>query len=261
MSRPVIFAWAIPRSVSTAFEKALSRHSKVDVEHEPFTKHYYFVPRRKSDRYLYSEEPETDQLNPGCKISRNFEASESIKAASAEKLLIVKELAFQGEPYVSDSTLALAQHILIGRDPRKVYSSLVRIKPDFSENEFGFTAMERLCRRLIGIGKQPLGTIDGTTLQSKPESVLSTVCDWLDLPFEDDMTRWEDGRIRIWRNDEGKSQAPYHRTLEASKGFVPPRPAELVAPLPVHAPSMERAETIFNRIFVKRQNSFGWSLA
>ena len=45
-----VVIWAVPRSVSTAFEKALSRSQGVVAVHEPFTDCYYFGPTRRSSR-------------------------------------------------------------------------------------------------------------------------------------------------------------------------------------------------------------------
>ena len=51
LSPRILALWAVPRSTSTAFAKAISGGEGVRVLHEPFTDCYYFGPQRRSKRY------------------------------------------------------------------------------------------------------------------------------------------------------------------------------------------------------------------
>jgi Sulfotransferase domain len=238
-----VFLWGVPRSVSTALEKAASQHPSIAIEHEPFTYSYYFSSGRRSSRY---QQPK-DQQPPLV-----LEAQEVSRSAGSDKIVFIKELAFQGEPYVSDSCLTSCRHLIIMREPRIVYNSLLKLKPDFTEDEFGFTALERLFDRLRRLGRAPLMTIDGDEFRENPEKTLRMLCDRLDLEFDPMMLKWPSGKIRDWGPDEWRTQAIWHRTLEASNGILPLAVADEIRVGVDHGDIIRRSEEIYRRLRASR---------
>jgi hypothetical protein len=210
--RPIIVAWATPRSVSTAFGKTLSQAPGTTFMHEPFTDAYYFGPQRSSQRYRQPSRAPVD--NSASVTSRIF------RAARATERLVVKELAFQGLPYLSQDLLEAAVHTVVTRHPVAVYESLVQLKPDFTVEEFGFAPLGRLVERLVAHCCGPVIVVDGDAFRAQPERVLQDYCDAVALPFTPAMLSWSDGRIRDWTADEQESQARWHMTLEASHGVI-----------------------------------------
>jgi hypothetical protein len=241
--RSPVFLWGVPRSVSTAFEKAASQHPKIVVEHEPFTYSYFFSSGRRSNRYVRP----TEQKPPLA-----LESQTLIRLDQSSGIVLIKELAFQGEPYVSDACLASCRHLIIMRRPKVVYDSLLRLKPDFTEDEFGFTALERIFDRLERLKCSPLMTVDGDDFRKNPEMTLRTLCNKLDLDFNPCMMSWSSGKIRDWRADEWKTQAIWHRTLETSNGILPPIAAGEVRISPDHMEIIRRSEEIYYRLWSNR---------
>ena len=226
--------------MSTALEKSISQNSAVKVLHEPFTNDYYFSTVRRSSRYSDA----CTGFNP-----HELSGEDAIFANLCHAgFLVVKELAFQGEPFISDTLLQNSDHVLLTRHPSLVYDSLVRIKPDFTEDEFGYLALHRIVRRLEKIGKLPVLALDGTDLQANPELVVAGVCKILGIPFEKKMLGWEDGRVRKWSADEELSQRRWHGTLEQSKGFIKPPVRKRVAIQSCHEHYMRSAETIYDSL-------------
>lgn len=209
----LVFLWAVPRSVSTAFEKAMSQHPQVITAHEPLTKSYYFSNARFSSRYGLPAKIEPPLILDLHSINRFI---------SPKRITFVKELAFQGNPYVSDDCLKISRHLIILRKPKTVYRSLVKIKPDFTEDEFGFTALSRLISRLNRLNCPPLAIYDGDNFRFEPEVVLRKTCALIGIEFCLAMLSWESGKIRSWTPDEALSQACWHKTLEHSTTILPP---------------------------------------
>lgn len=210
--RRVVCIWATPRSVSTAFEKVLSRMPGAAVVHEPFTDCYYFGPGRRSRRYGES----------GARAGFDARRAMELIATADAPIVCVKDLTFQAEPYVGDRFLSLVTSTFMIRNPRIVMRSLLPLKPDFTEDEYGFTALQRMFQRVTHTsGCLPL-IIDGSDLRASPRRVVRRYCEALGLPFTDSMLSWEDGRIREWSKDEAESQAKWHHTLEHSHGILPP---------------------------------------
>lgn len=222
-TRPVCL-WATPRSVSTAFEKALSRIPSTAVVHEPFTDCYYFGARRRSDRY-------------GAIPSKaHFDTSDALAliAAPTAAQVCVKDLAFQAEPYLTDAVLESVTSTFIVRHPRSVMRSLLKLKPDFTEDEYGFTALARLLDRVTAVTGRAPALVDGDEFRADPRAVLSRYCTATGLPFHDRMLSWNDGRIRRWSAGEELSQAKWHATLESSHGVLPPAAEDDAFVIPAH---------------------------
>ncbi len=208
-----IFLWATPRSVSTAFERVMKNSPELEVVHEPFTDAYYFGPDRRSSRY--------GDRDPAEFMADPIEIENSIRNCRPGKRTFVKELAFQGEPYVSNAMLSEAQHLIITRHPAAVYASLIKLKPDFTEEEFGFTALKNLYKRLKNMGIDPI-VIDVDVFRAEPEATIRRVCEAISITFYPDMLHWSDGRIRQWKSGEKQSQAVWHETLERSHTILKP---------------------------------------
>ncbi len=208
--RRTIIMWATPRSVSTAFEKAVSQSTDVDILHEPYTHSYYFGPRRRSARY-------------GDAQVHADEHPLAAMRASGAPVLFVKELAFQAEPFVEDDIFREVHHCFMLRHPKLVIQSLLPLKPDFTEHELGFVALHRMLDR-IRCYQRDVPVVDGTLFRQQPEAVLRCFCKHVGLEYSPSMLTWEDGRLRTWRDDEAESQAKWHKTLERSHGVIPPDP-------------------------------------
>lgn len=210
--RQVVCAWATPRSVSTAFEKTFTRRANTTVVHEPFTNCYYFGPHRRSSRY-------------GDVATANGHDGPAAIAGILEiggPQVFVKDLAFQAEPYLSDGFLAGVTNTFLLRHPQLVYQSLRPLKGDFTEDEFGFTALQHLFRRVTSeLGRPPI-VVEGTLFRRAPRNVLRRYCERIGWTFDHQMLHWDDGRIRPWGPGEEQSQARWHATLESSHEILPP---------------------------------------
>jgi hypothetical protein len=228
----------VPRSVSTAFEKTFSCRADTSIVHEPFTDCYYFGAQARSHRYGHQP------------AKLGFDATDAIgmiHSASAP-VVFVKDLAFQAEPYLPDDFLRQATNTFIVRHPRVVLRSLRDLKPDFTEEEFGFEPLARLWRQVVdGLGQEPI-VVEGDRFRESPETQLREYCRRVRLGFDARMLSWPDGRIRQWADDERESQAKWHRTLEHSNGILPPRHSGQLEVSPEEANVVERAEKIYEEL-------------
>ncbi|MBB5940306.1 sulfotransferase-like domain-containing protein [Streptomyces zagrosensis] len=234
----VVGLWAVPRSVSTAFEKTFACRTDTDVVHEPFTDCYYFGPHRRSHRY--------GDLSESASYDGRA-ASEQVLSVAAP-VVFVKDLAFQAGPYLSDDLLSRAVNTFIIRHPKRVLPSLTPLKPDFTEEEFGYTALHALFTRVVEELGHPPVVVEGDVFRRHPEAVLRHYCGRVRLPFQRSMLDWQDGRIRRWSEGEEESQAKWHKTLEASHTILPPDDdARIVVP-PERRAQYERAVEIYEEL-------------
>lgn len=216
----MIFLWSTPRSVSTALERVMKNSPELDIAHEPFTDVYYFSKERRSNRYGNAKSLRGNSIS-------STRVKELLLLRSRRKKLFIKELAFQGEPFVDNGLLQESQHILLIRKPQRVYQSLIKLKPDFSEDEFGFCSLDRVYKRLLSLGKN-VEVIDGDDFTASPESVVRNLCHLINVEYKPSMLCWESGQIRKWNSHESESQAKWHKTLERSKTIVKTQPCNKV---------------------------------
>lgn len=236
-----IFLWATPRSVSTAFERVMKNSQCLSVCHEPFTEVYYYGPDRTSNRY--------GNLPPDKRAARysRDEVNKRLFGEISNGRVFIKDLAFQAEPYVSEQLLRKAVNIFITSHPHRVYASLLKVKPDFTEDEFGFVALKRIFDRVQAFQKNTM-VIDGVGFRNSPEKTVIRVCDFLRIPYSPALLQWDDGSIRKWSSEEKESQAKFHSTLEKSKTILPAGEAAVPMIRDEHLTILSRAEAIYQEL-------------
>lgn len=213
---PLVVLWSTPRSASTALGKSIMQHPNVDMLHEPFTDCYYFGPERCSSRYgncqekkYFSRSSVYDVIHRPCEVS--------------DEVRFIKELAFQALPYLTDSFLRRCRHIFLINEPHAVYASLVKLKPNFTEDEFGFSALYSLYQRVKRLQSARPMVCTTRQLLDHPEHVLANVCEVSGIAYTPAILRWEPGPIRRWKDHEQDSQTKWHKSTETSEGFMPYR--------------------------------------
>ncbi|MFM7170500.1 MAG: hypothetical protein ACKOYH_06570 [Cyanobium sp.] len=214
VSPQMLALWAVPRSVSTAFAKAISGSNGVSVLHEPFTDCYYFGPNRRSMRY--GNRPIVAHFDERAAMELILSA-----ARSDCKTLFIKELAFQALPFVQDELLSRVASTLLVRHPTRVIASLLRLKPDFTEDELGFQALDALDLRITALRGTPPMVIEGEQFRTHPRQTLLHFCSIHGLRFSDEMLNWSMGAMRPWLPHERESQQKWHATLERSQTILP----------------------------------------
>jgi hypothetical protein len=237
MTSRIIGLWSTPRSVSTALEKAFAQRQDAIVIHEPYTDSYYFGSERRSARYGSWEHL---AHRTGSCVTRSL--------LEYEEPIFFKELAFQGFSYVDDAFLRNVTSTFIVRHPAQVIRSLLRLKPDFTEEELGFAAMGQIFERVSDLTGRPPAVVDANRLRASPEAVLRAYCAHLGLAFDPRMLRWQRGPLRTWHVHERDSQQKWHATLDDTEGFLPPEDG-LPADVPVqHQGLLERALQTYYRL-------------
>ncbi len=88
--------------------------------------------------------------------------------------------------------LTRADNILLTRDPHDMLTSLQENLDDITIEDTGFVELVEILDSTLSAGREPV-VVDSRHLLSDPTSVLSQLCQRLDLPFDEMMLRWEAG--------------------------------------------------------------------
>ena len=241
LSPQILALWAVPRSTSTAFAKAISGGKGVRVLHEPFTDCYYFGPQRRSKRY--GDSP----------IVAGYDAAAAqefiLSSAATSDRVFVKDLAFQAYHYLQDELLRKLTRTVLIRHPQRVMASLLRLTPDFTEEELGFQAIDALSQRITRLQGRPPAIIEGEQFRAHPRQTLLHFCTTNGLPFSEAMLRWGSGSLRPWLPHESESQQKWHATLEDSRTILPPSGSLPALELSgQHQAMLERALDIYDKL-------------
>lgn len=208
----IVALWASPRSVSTAFEKTFSQRSDTEIVHEPFCDIYYFSQWNRSDRFS------------DLKKLENYSSADAIKKILRMKtpLTFVKDHAYQVLPYVNRQFFASLTNTFIIRDPQEVIASWYRVEEYPTEEEFGFTAIDKTWQIVVEeLGEKPI-VVEANRFRSQPEKTLQLYCENIGVKFEPKMLNWQNGKLQNWNKREAQFHAKWHSTLNDSKGILPP---------------------------------------
>jgi hypothetical protein len=212
-----IALWAVPRSLSTAFERVFVERDDLEVLHEPFSAAYYYGPDRLSERYAdEAPKPESSYKSVLAEVFR-----------PREKRLFLKDMPYQAKGVMSREFIRRFINTFIIRDPKYVLSSLHKMWPDFTLEETGFEQIYWAFRHAEEAGQDPV-VVDAMTFSEHPVGILSVYCERVGVPFRPDALSWEPGEVEKWKGWEGWHQAAQQSTgIKRAERRDPELPGEL----------------------------------
>ena len=203
-SKPVAL-WAVPRSISTAFERVFVERDDFEVLHEPFSASYYYGEDRLSERFVDAEP----------KVEYGYERVLENVFRVRERRVFLKDMAYHAKKLLSPEFASRFVNTFIVRDPKYVLMSLYKMWPDFTLEETGYEDLYRLFKYATDAGED-VAVVDAMTFTENPAGVLAAYCEHLEVPFTAGSLTWESGEVEEWDNWEG-----WHEDAESSTGIEP----------------------------------------
>src|SRR5918997_1546360 len=212
-----IALWAVPRSLSTAFERVFVERDDLEVLHEPFSASYYYGEDRLSDRYS-DFEPDA---------AHNYERVLAEVLRPRDKRVFLKDMAYQAKGVMGPEFIANFVNTFIVRDPKYVLSSLYKMWPDFTLEETGFEQIYWAFKYAEAAGQDPV-VVDAMTFSEDPVGMLSVYCERVGIPFRPEALSWEPGEVEKWKSWEGWHEAAQQSTgIERAERRDPELPGEV----------------------------------
>jgi len=244
--RPIML-WSVPRSTSTALERAFMQKKDTEVLHEPFGEPFYYGPERMSGRFTEAQCNASDAKD--VTYSDIFQLILQTQASSDGKSIVVKDMAqyivqpdkIRTSPsespvnptVFSDAELKKFRHTFLIRSPEKTlpsyYRATLRNCRDFGEfdpSEAGFVELQALMtytKHLLP--KDRLILLDSADLIAEPEGALRAFCTGVGIEFENTMLCWEAKHVSIFDKWKG-----WHEQAQNSTGFKAVRHEEIPFP-------------------------------
>ncbi len=212
-----IALWAVPRSISTAFERVFVERDDFEVFHEPFSASYYYSEERRSDRYK--------DARPEARYNYRSVLADILKPR--EKRVFVKDMAYHVRGFMSREFVSHFVNTFIIRDPKYVISSLHRMWPDFTLEETGYEQIYRLFRLVRDEGEDTV-VVDAMNFSEDPESILAAYCEYVGVSYHSDALSWEEEQVPEWEQwDEWHEKAQKSTGINPAQRKDPELPEEL----------------------------------
>jgi len=202
--RKPVALWAVPRSISTAFERVFVERDDFEVLHEPFSASYYYSEERFSNRYS-DVAPEAEY---------NYENVLAEVLNPREKRVFVKDMAYHARGLISSRFASNFSNTFIIRDPKYVIASLYKKWPDFTLEETGFEQIYNLFRYATEVNREDAVVVDAMSFSENPAGILDAYCEHLGVPFSPDSLSWESREVRRWERWDG-----WHTDAQQSTGI------------------------------------------
>ncbi len=199
-----IALWAVPRSLSTAFERVFVERDDFEVLHEPFSASYYYSHDRLSDRYSDVEPEER----------HNYENVLRDVLKPREKRAFLKDMAYHSRGLLSPEFASNFVNTFIIRDPKYVIASLHKKWPDFTLEETGFEQIYNLFRYATEVNGEEVVVVDAMSFSENPGGILAAYCEHLDVPFDPGSLSWESREVEEWEMWDG-----WHDEAQRSTGI------------------------------------------
>ncbi len=210
--------WAVPRSISTAFERVFVERDDFEIFHEPFSASYYYSEERLSDRY--------SNVEP--KAEHNYQNVLASILKPSKKRVFVKDMAYHAKGLIDPEFVSNFANTFIIRDPKYVISSLYRMWPDFTIEEAGFKQLYRLFRYATEANPDDVVVIDAMTFSENPVGIVAAYCEYLNIPFQPDSLLWEPADVQEWeRWHRWHHKAQQSTGIERAERKDPTLPDEL----------------------------------
>ena len=222
----ILALWAVPRSVSTAFERMMDQRGDFDVLHEPFGPAWYF-----GDEWR-------------CPPQRHVEERPGLTYRSVHEDLLVR--AERGPVFIKDfvhyiwhmaepEMLAAYRHTFLIRDPALTLPSMWDKWPDTDLSETGYAEQRALFDHAVETTGEIPPVIDAEDLLDDPAGVTEAWCDAVGIPFlpaalswatspRENHSWWESGS---WHEKLGKSTGLTRQTRAYGTVDDDPRLREL----------------------------------
>ncbi|SMC25564.1 hypothetical protein SAMN02746041_02369 [Desulfacinum hydrothermale DSM 13146] len=189
MPHPMIALWAVPRSVSTAFERMMMERGDFTVFHEPFSMTYYYSRERVSHRFSHE---------PGDPKNDFDSVMGSLIQAADRSPVFFKDMAYHLGPRLDRSVLERFINVFLIRDPAQALPSLHHVWPDFTWEEAGYQALHRAFQLAREITAKTPFVMDSTDLLEHPQAVVKAFCENVGIPFLPEALEWDAGHRPEW---------------------------------------------------------------
>ena len=200
--------WSGPRNVSTAMMYSFAQRTDTTVVDEPLYAHYLVqtgLPHPGREEVLATQQHTAKEVIQDVLLGE-YPTSVAFFKQMAHHLVAMNEDFMKG-----------MKNVLLIRDPKYVIHSFAKVIPEPTLQDIGIARQWKLFQDLQAMGDTP-GILDSMYFLQNPEKILTKLCEeYLDIPFDPAMLRWEAGA----RPEDGSWAEHWYHNVHQSTGFQP----------------------------------------
>lgn len=172
---------------------------------EPLYAHYL--------RITDSPHPGKDEIIAGMESNGEKVVSEIILGEYSEDVIFFKQMTHHLIE-LDESFLEKVTNVFLIRNPEQMISSFAQVIPNVTQKDIGIVRQYELFEKIKSIGQTPI-VIDSGEILKNPESVLTKLCNELEIKFYRSMLTWEAGP----RKEDGVWAKYWYENVHKSSGF------------------------------------------
>ena len=230
--------WSGPRNISTALMYSFAQRDDTVVYDEPLYAHY-LSKHAARNYHPGAEEVIATMENDGEKVVRDL-----ILGDQPKPVAFFKHMTHHSFNLDLDF-LSKTVNVLLTRDPVDMLPSFATQIDTLTLQDVGYKSHTDLLNHLQSIGQNP-PVLDSKEVLLNPKKVLSILCEWIGISFQNDMLSWNAGA----RPEDGSWAKFWYKSVHQSTGFgkyvqkSDPFPDELKPLLEVCKPYYEQLSAI-----------------
>jgi hypothetical protein len=201
--------WSGPRNISTAMMYSFDNRNDTIAIDEPFYAHYLQKTAvDHPDSKLVIQAGETDWQIVANRISAG--------PTGEAKIYYQKHMAHHLFQDMHGDWMKSLTHCILIRDPREVLLSLSKKIDNIDARSTGIPQQVELLETLQSLTGQNPPIIDSRDILENPQGMLSSLCQSIDIPFDELMLSWKPGP----RECDGIWAPHWYNAVWKSNGFT-----------------------------------------
>ena len=208
-----ICLWSGPRNISTTLMYSFAQREDTKVVDEPLYAHYL----RNTDAKEYH--PGTQDILDALEQDGNKVIQEMMSNATSPVFFfknMTHHLLDVDRDFMKDENV---YHVMLTRDPHEMLPSFDKVIENPNLEDVGYAKHTELLDYFEANNIKPI-VLDSKRVLLNPKKVLSQLCEFVDIPFDENMLHWQAAA----RPEDGVWAEYWYANIHKSTGYLPYKP-------------------------------------
>lgn len=227
-----ICLWSGPRNISTALMYSFAQRGDTKVFDEPL--YAYYLKNTKAKEYHPGAEDILESMeNDGEKVV------EMMLGSHTKSVLFFKHMT----KHLLDldrSFMSQMINIILTRDPKEMITSFAKVIDNPTMEDVGYKKHVELVNYFDDNNVKYV-VLDSKKVLLNPKKVLTELCDFIQIPFDESMLKWKPEPIK----EDGVWSKYWYKSVHNSNGFIQNKPKEELFPEHM-SPLLEECKPLYN---------------
>lgn len=227
-----ICLWSGPRNISTALMYSFAQRGDTKVFDEPL--YAYYLKNTKAKEYHPGAEDILESMeNDGEKVV------EMMLGSHTKYVLFFKHMT----KHLLDldrSFMSQMINIILTRDPKEMITSFAKVIDNPTMEDVGYKKHVELVNYFDDNNVKYV-VLDSKKVLLNPKKVLTELCDFIQIPFDESMLKWKPEPIK----EDGVWSKYWYKSVHNSNGFIQNKPKEELFPEHM-SPLLEECKPLYN---------------